>query len=862
MSTKNGRGNLTIFAQNIMNFFTVLTIRIVAIVSVAFMLSASADSAAQTNMTVEEVLASGCVSAPRNMSLSDFWESKMGVLESWCDYPVITAANINGQPKPHAYLNGSSNVPHDLDVASIINGTGNAGDELGFAPRTPVSFGLYCSDGGLLANTKTSDVAFSLRAWSSGCQITNPSVPLIPIFGGLDGNNSTFIGNQKTPNAIHLSSGGNYGLAIDYFVPGGASTVIGGGNVSYALPELAGTIVALNTVLIAEGKSPLTRETIKTVLNASSDEAYLEVNGTRAIYKESEVDSLLQNPSNKYYGQLVNLPNAIRYALTGELSTILTIVKKAINNSGGTAVVDDFKLAVSVATSTPITLPAATSTPLIFNDETPDQIIGDTTIYTSNVVQVSADVIYAMTETNLPGYSEGDWSCTNDGGSGSGGYDNGRVVLSSGESVTCTITNDDIEPSLTIIKNVINTNSGTATSTDFVLHLAGGSLPGSIYDGTEDMTSGDAPKVEANAAYTLSEDLLGEYEQTSIQCLDDNGGTDIGHPVTLAEGQSVTCTITNNDTPRLIIFKEVINDNGGQANPADFILRVTGGSYDGSINRTSGDSMVVEKGVSYVLSEQPYTGYTQTGIACVDYDTAVSIPHPIILAEGQSAICTISNDDNPLLLTIVKEVINNDGGSASAGDFILRVSGGDFDDSVNRSSGELLLVDAYTSYTLSEDELIGYSQASIRCIDDDSFVLLMHPISLTEGQSATCTITNDDIAPELTIIKEVINENEGEAIPSDFILRLEGGVLDGSLPRASGDLIAVNANTVYTLSEDQRPGYSLMGITCKDDAGIVLPHPVTLAEGQSVTCTISNIDDDGSFYVIPLPSGGASVFYL
>ena len=277
-------------------------------------------NAAPANMSASEVLAGKCASAPRNMSLSDFWESKMGVLEAWCDYPIITQDSINGQTKPGAHLNGSANVTHDLDVASIINGDGKSGEELGFAPNTRVDFGLYCADATALSSASPADVAFSLRGWSGNCQLTDPSVAVIPIFGGQDGNNSTFIGNQKTPNTIHLSAGGNYGQAIDYFTPGGASTVLGGGNVSYALPELGSMIVALNTVLISKGKPPLIRSTIKKVLDTSSDEVYLEVNGTRAIYKESQVDALLQNPANKYYGQLVNLPNAIEYALTGKIT--------------------------------------------------------------------------------------------------------------------------------------------------------------------------------------------------------------------------------------------------------------------------------------------------------------------------------------------------------------------------------------------------------------------------------------------------------------------------------------------------------------------------------------------------------------
>ena len=36
--------------------------------------------------------------------------------------------------------------------------------------------------------------------------------------------------------------------------------------------------------------------------------------------------------------------------------------------------------------------------------------------------------------------------------------------------------------------------------------------------------------------------------------------------------------------------------------------------------------------------------------------------------------------------------------------------------------------------------------------------------SLALGQTKTCTITNDDIAPKLNVIKHVVNDNGGTAV--------------------------------------------------------------------------------------------------
>ena len=46
-------------------------------------------------------------------------------------------------------------------------------------------------------------------------------------------------------------------------------------------------------------------------------------------------------------------------------------------------------------------------------------------------------------------------------------------TLALGETKTCTVTNDDIAPKLTVIKHVINDNGGTKTAADFTLTATG-----------------------------------------------------------------------------------------------------------------------------------------------------------------------------------------------------------------------------------------------------------------------------------------------------------------------------------------------------------------------------------------------------
>jgi len=446
----------------------------------------SAAAVAAVDMTAEEVLADGCSTTPGNFFLSGFWETKMGVLEAWCQYPAITKSDLNEKRKPQVFAHGSSGVPHDVYAVKIVNGTGESDDTLGIAPRTTTSLGLYCSTGvGSLEDAKAGDAVFTLRDWSDTCSYMSTLLPTIPIFG--EDNTDKFVGDEEASHGIQVSSGGNYGLAIDYFLPGGASTIVGGGNVSFGQTEFAGIVAALNTALVSNNYAVLTIDTIKEVLNASSDEVYLKVNGYPGIYNESEVDAILQAPNNsKYYGQIVNLSNAIDYALSiSSESMFLTIIKAVINDDGGDAIASDFTLRVTGGNY----------------DGTVPRSSGDR-------LAVVEDVAYSLSEFFLQGYVPTGVECKDDDTGDELTMDLSSVTLSVGQSATCTISNDDIAPELNIYKVVDNKNDGELESINFVLHLKGGTLQGSTYDGTKPLYSGDKPAVEANAQYTLSDSAV------------------------------------------------------------------------------------------------------------------------------------------------------------------------------------------------------------------------------------------------------------------------------------------------------------------------------------------------------------------
>lgn len=221
-------------------------------------------------------------------------------------------------------------------------------------------------------------------------------------------------------------------------------------------------------------------------------------------------------------------------------------------------------------------------------------------------------------------------------------------------------------------------------------------------------------------------------------------------------------------TASLTIIKTVVHNNGGLAAASEWTMDVT------AINPTDTDFPGVESpGSTINIDEGAYSvdesggpsGYTKTrGADCSG-----------TLAVGESATCTITNDDDAPGLTLLKDVTNDDGGNASAGDFTLILNGGIYSNAEFKN-GDTPAVVADTAYTLSETQLAGYTGGSVSCVDNSNQENLDHPVTLNEGQSVTCRISNDDKTARLTLIKVVVNDDGGTAEAGDWTLTAGGTV--------------------------------------------------------------------------------------
>jgi len=111
------------------------------------------------------------------------------------------------------------------------------------------------------------------------------------------------------------------------------------------------------------------------------------------------------------------------------------------------------------------------------------------------------------------------------------------------------------------------------------------------------------------------------------------------------------------------------------------------------------------------------------------------------------------------VLTLMKRV---NGGSALPADFALTLTGidGTHDSGVDYMSGDTPTVQVGVAYTLSElaDQVPDYVDGGVVCTDDSDSSQLAHPVTLSAGQSATCTQTNTFTLPPGETIPVPVND--------------------------------------------------------------------------------------------------------
>jgi hypothetical protein len=377
---------------------------------------------------------------------------------------------------------------------------------------------------------------------------------------------------------------------------------------------------------------------------------------------------------------------------------------------------------------------------------------------------------------------------------------------------------------------------------------------------------GAGTSANPGATYTITEEAytgtnLSDYS-TSISCVDRKTGgiikaeSDNSLDLTVNKDQSILCTVTNSrKSGELIVAKNLINDNGGKAVITDFAFSVNGGANtyfeaDGS------NSLTLTSGTYSIVESVTKPGYKVTYNNCTDIE----------VVPGQTATCTITNDDIAPSLILNKVINNDNGGTALESNWTLKATGtGDAPTNLSGVgavgtydvvSGLTFKADTYTLSEVADPGITGYSASEWSCAKNNDKPVLGGSITLGLGDTAICTITNDDIAPSLTLIKEVKNDNGGKAVAADWTLTATGPTTITGTTGVTSDS-SFKAGT-YVLSESSKvTGYKAMGWTC--EGGLQDDDEITLKAGESATCTITNDDIQPKLTVNKIVKGGTAL---
>jgi len=273
--------------------------------------------------------------------------------------------------------------------------------------------------------------------------------------------------------------------------------------------------------------------------------------------------------------------------------------------------------------------------------------------------------------------------------------------------------------------------------------------------------------------------------------------------------------------PARIIVKKY-TDPAGSWQSFTFTPSYNGGATFTLTDGTANDSGPLTAG-SYNVSESLPPNWVQTSATCDNGNT----PDAISLAAGQTVVCTFRNTQNGNI--IVNKITVPSGSSQS---FTFNTTGTGYagfllTDGTSNDSGPL----APGSYSVSEAAMTGWDLSSATCSGNN----IPDAIVLKAGQTVTCTFTNTQRAT-LIVVKNTIGGDD----KFDFVGGGTGVSTSFSLTTIAGTASTTFSNLApgsgYSVSETVPTAWELTSAVCSSGS----PSAITLAAGQTVTCTFTN----------------------
>ncbi|WP_203582286.1 prealbumin-like fold domain-containing protein [Microbacterium hibisci] len=487
------------------------------------------------------------------------------------------------------------------------------------------------------------------------------------------------------------------------------------------------------------------------------------------------------------------------------------------------------------------------------------------------------------------------------------------VNVPSTEAVNCVVYNRAPSPEadITVTKQwVVNgtpyANGAQPAELTAQLRLTGPGAAGATAQGwgvtRTGYTQGDSATISETVGLIDPQLCTNDARVTEVNGSPMNVALGSGYQVALASEHN-TATITNNVTCRstLTLLKAV---QGGDepasswtlnaqstdpGNPLAFAPGTTGVKHDVTpdaryqLFETNGSPLYAQTDNRTNIQSNPLSTGSAT---CIEVD-ADGNPVPgsgfsdginggVNVPLGTNVACTFTNQTADL--TLLKHVVNDNGGPATADDWELTATPATLTGlTATTVTGSETTVDASTfqvrprhTYTLTESDVDGYQFQKLQQFVGGTWVDVVanadpagFPRQNGEGDwmiqvagldNPVYRFVNDDVAPKLTLVKLVVNNDGGTAQAGAWTLSANtpgGPSITGATGTPAVSAQPVKAGVVYTLSESTIAGYALTDLSCTDYADTTEQSPtLTLEPGDDVTCTFTNDDLPGKLRLL------------
>lgn len=462
---------------------------------------------------------------------------------------------------------------------------------------------------------------------------------------------------------------------------------------------------------------------------------------------------------------------------------------------------------------------------------------------------------YMIGETVNQGWDLTDLTCIGETGT-TYNYTNPSVTVSlaDGDNIVCTFTNTQQG---NIVVDKVTDPTGSTQSFEF------SSSYGAGFNLTDAGTPNDSGLLTASSVagtYSVVESAVTGWDLTTATCDD---GSDPG-AIDLGPGETVTCTFTNTIQRGNIVVDKVTSPLGS-AQSFDFVTNYGSGGFsltDGAAPNDSGDLLPTSESATYSVTEDPVTGWTQTGVVCNGNVGGAKTPTAIDLMPGETVICTFTNTVAPGKILVDK--ITVPAGSSQSFAFVTNYGIGGFsltDADAPNDSGDLIpsAESGGGLYSVVESPTAGWTETGVVCNGDVGGAKTPGAIELLPTETVTCTFTNTIQPGQIIVDKQTAPT--GSAQLFSFTLTGTGvnqgfDLADATTPHNSGDLLPTSENGTYNVSETLPTDWSQVSATCSDGS---LPSAVDVSAGEVVTCTFLNAEAGTSTFT-KVSVGGDDTF--